>query len=333
MKPFLSSGPVVGSKASGLQSTPHNTMPFSSPRPVVGSEAFGIRSTSQSRFNDPSVLSCQTSNIPPTDGPFQHYQTPYYLSTVQVPLSHTPNMVQQPIQPTGGQVSSLPASLLSQVQIPSGPKGSPPRSINHALKNINVPQSSSDSLFSDSRPYHLHFPGYVSKQSVEVSQVPPIQSPFLFHQESCAPAPAAPSSTFLAHQGGYVPPLQVAASLGLQSMEEMQYPGSRPTTSATEGLMEDINVLFIGSFPGSVDPGFDPKELPRPLDGDKEPKFLSEKYPMNCNPRYLQLTTSVIPNSQSLASRWHLPLGAVVCPLAEAPIGVSVDVLRMFKIC
>ena len=93
MKPFLSSGPVVGSKASGLQPAPHNTMPFSSSGTVVGSEAYGIRSTLQSRFNDPSVLSCQTSNIPPTDGPFQHYPTPHYHSTVQVPLSHTPNMV------------------------------------------------------------------------------------------------------------------------------------------------------------------------------------------------------------------------------------------------
>ncbi|KAI9071392.1 hypothetical protein K1719_046636 [Acacia pycnantha] len=49
---------------------------------------------------------------------------------------------------------------------------------------------------------------------------------------------------------------------------------------------------------------------------------------MNCNPRYLRLTTSAIPSSQSLASRWHLPLGAVVCPLAEAPDGEEVPIIN-----
>ncbi|MBA0833154.1 hypothetical protein Goarm_017490 [Gossypium armourianum] len=51
-------------------------------------------------------------------------------------------------------------------------------------------------------------------------------------------------------------------------------------------------------------------------------------YPMNCNPRYLRLTTSGIPSSQSLASRWHLTLGAVVCPLAEDPEGEEVPVIN-----
>lgn len=35
-------------------------------------------------------------------------------------------------------------------------------------------------------------------------------------------------------------------------------------------------------------------------------------------------STSAIPNSQSLVSRWHLPQEAVVCPLAEAPNMVSI---------
>jgi protein transport protein SEC24 len=35
-----------------------------------------------------------------------------------------------------------------------------------------------------------------------------------------------------------------------------------------------------------------------------------------------------MPNSQSLVSRWHLPLGAVVCPLAEAPDGEEVPVVN-----
>ncbi|XP_039014047.1 protein transport protein Sec24-like At3g07100 [Hibiscus syriacus] len=51
-------------------------------------------------------------------------------------------------------------------------------------------------------------------------------------------------------------------------------------------------------------------------------------YPMNCDPRYLLLTTTAIPNSQSLVSRWHLPLGAVVCPFAKAPEGEEVPVIN-----
>ena len=92
---------------------------------------------------------------------------------------------------------------------------------------------------------------------------------------------------------------------------------------AIQGLAEDFNALTLQTRPGTMDPLFDAKELPRPLEGDVEPKNLVDMYPMNCSPRYLRLTTSAVPSSQSLASRWHLPLGAVVCPLAEYPDGVS----------
>lgn len=95
-----------------------------------------------------------------------------------------------------------------------------------------------------------------------------------------------------------------------------------------QGLLEDFNSLSIGSVPGSMDPGVDLNALPRPLEGDIEPKVLSEGFALNCKPRYLRLTTSGIPSSQSLASRWNLPLGAVVCPLAEAPDGVSLSLLE-----
>ncbi|KAI3693498.1 hypothetical protein L1987_76441 [Smallanthus sonchifolius] len=94
------------------------------------------------------------------------------------------------------------------------------------------------------------------------------------------------------------------------------------------GLVEDFSSLSIGSVPGSFDAGLDTKVLPRPLDGDVEPSSFAQMYPMNCNSRYLRLTTSAIPNSQSLVSRWHLPLGAVVCPLAEAPEGEEVPIVN-----
>jgi len=106
-------------------------------------------------------------------------------------------------------------------------------------------------------------------------------------------------------------------------VQPMQHPGSGPPTGAIDGMTEDFNSLSIQTRPGLMEPSIDAKELPRPLEGDEEPKFLADVYPMNCNPRYLRLTTSGMPNSQSLCSRWHLPLGAVVCPLAESPDGVS----------
>lgn len=86
--------------------------------------------------------------------------------------------------------------------------------------------------------------------------------------------------------------------------------------------MEDFQSLALSSAPGSLDPGVDVKGLPRPLHGDEEPIKLSETYPLNCHPRYFRLTTHAVPASQSLVSRWHLPLGAVVHPLAESPDGV-----------
>jgi protein transport protein SEC24 len=340
MMPFSSSGPVVGSEASGFRPTPpaapHPTVPSSTP--VVGSQASGFRSPPLARFNDPSVPP-PASNIPPPVGPYQHFSASAFPSTAQAPLSRAPPLG-QPL----GQPPAPPASLRPQSQIPSVPMGSPPQSINFASPNVNVPYSSSDSTFPAPRPsFQSSFPGYARMQSNADSQAPPLQSPFpphqggyapapsassspfLAHQGGYAPAPPVSSSPFLAHQGGYVPPTPVAAPVGLQSRDQMQHLGSGPPIGSIQGLMEDFSSLSIGSVPGSIDPGIDPKALPRPLDGDVEPKLFAEMYPMNCDPKYLRLTTSAIPNSQSLASRWHLPLGAVVCPLAEAPDGVSVS--------
>ena len=39
--------------------------------------------------------------------------------------------------------------------------------------------------------------------------------------------------------------------------------------------------------------------------------------PAGCNPEFVRFTTNAVPNSQALKSRWHLPYGAVVHPLAE----------------
>uniref|UniRef100_M4CAK6 Protein transport protein Sec24-like At3g07100 n=1 Tax=Brassica campestris TaxID=3711 RepID=M4CAK6_BRACM len=110
-----------------------------------------------------------------------------------------------------------------------------------------------------------------------------------------------------------------------------------PPGTGFQQSMPPVNPSYPGvggpqpSFPPSSYPpqtgGLDPASFPRPLDGDVEPNTFAEMYPMNCHSRYLRLTTSAIPSSQSLASRWHLPLGAVVCPLAEAPEGEEVTLI------
>ncbi|XP_050263060.1 protein transport protein Sec24-like At3g07100 [Quercus robur] len=324
--PFSSSGPLVGSEASGFRPTPpaapQPTVPFSSSRPLAGSQSSGFRLPPPPRYNDPSVPP-PASNVPPTGGPFQRFPTPPFPSTVQAPASRVPPVGQPIAQPPAPPVSFRP-----QPQIPPVPMGAPPQSVNSAPPNVNVPYSVSDSSFAAPMTnFQSSFPGYARMQSNADLQPPPMQSPFPSHQGGYAPAPPTSSTPFLSHQGGYVPPPPVAAPLGLQSRDQMQYPGSGPPGSI-QGLIEDFSSLSIGSVPGSIDPGVDPKALPRPLEGDVEPKLFSEMYPMNCNPRFLRLTTSGIPNSQSLASRWHLPLGAVVCPLAEAPDGEEVPVVN-----
>ncbi|KAF5463266.1 hypothetical protein F2P56_019190 [Juglans regia] len=326
MMPFSSSGPVVGSESSGFRRTPpavHQPMMPSSMH-VEGSQVSGFRSPPTARFNDPSVPSPPTSNVPATVGPFQRFPTPPFRSTAHVPLSHAPPMGQPLAQPP-----APPVSFRTQPQIPLVPMGSPPQSLNSAPPNMNVPYTSPDSTVPAPRPnFQSPYSGHIRMQSNTDSQAPPIRSPFPAHQGGYAPAPLPSTSPFLAHPGGYVPPPPVSAPMGLQSRDQMQHLGSGPPIGSIQGLMEDFSSLSIGSVPGSIDPGIDSKALPRPLEGDVEPKLFAEMYPMNCDPRYLRLTTSAIPNSQSLAARWHLPLGAIVCPLAEAPDGEEVPVVN-----
>lgn len=330
MTPFSSSGPMVGSEAPGFRATtpvvPQTTIPSMPSGPAGGSPAAGFR------------LAPPASYVPSTGGPFQRFPTLQFPSTPQAPPAGAPPVGQPPFQPPAGQVLSQP-SFRPQPQMPSVPMGSLP-------SNVNVPQPSSDSSFFAPRPnfqpsfppadssypsarptLQPHLPGYI-KQSPAISQAPPIQSPFQVQQGSYAPPAPTQSPTFPSNQGGFAQPPPVAAPFAMHSRDQIQHAGSMPPIGGIQALSEDFSSLSIGSIPGSIDPGLDPKALPRPLDGDVEPTPLADAYSMNCDPRYLQLTTSAIPNSQSLVSRWHLPLGAVVCPLAEAPDGEEVPILN-----
>lgn len=104
-----------------------------------------------------------------------------------------------------------------------------------------------------------------------------------------------------------------------------------------QGLIEDFQSLSMVPLPGSVESSVDPGTLPRPWKGLEDVKSTGS---LNCHPRYLRLTTNAMPNAHSLVSRWHLPLGAVSHPLAEAPPGVChlktsvtpCEIARLFSI-
>ncbi|KAF7120196.1 hypothetical protein RHSIM_Rhsim13G0029400 [Rhododendron simsii] len=338
--PFLSSGPVVGPDASAFRTTPptafQTSRPFLPSAPVVGPEASGSRPTQTGRYNDPSMPPPHSSHAPPGVGSFQHFRTPQFPSTGQIATPHISAPGQPvfspPIRYPTGHVPSPAVSAPLQPQIPL-PMGSPPQSINQLPSGMNIPPSSLHSSFSAPRPtlqpLQSGFPRYPSNPTNAVTPPPPVQSAqFITNQGGYGPVPPATSASFPSRQGGFVPPPPVAAPLGVYSREHMQHQGSGPPMGAVQGLAEDFSSLSVASVPGSIDPGLDSKALPRPLDGDVEPKSFADTYPMNCDPRYLRLTTCAMPNSQSLVSRWHLPLGAVVCPLAEAPDGEEVPVVN-----
>jgi len=319
--PFSSTGSGVGSEPPSFRAAPpapppQAVTPFSSAGPAAvrpGGPSF--RPAPPGRFNDPSVPSPpQSSNAPPAGGPFQQFPAPPFPPTMQ-PRGPPSSMGQPSIQSSPGLAPPFPTSLPAQPQMPFVPMGSPPpQSGAPAHMGSNVPPPT----------FQQSFPGYPSKQTGPEMQGPPLQSSFPANQGNFGPVPPAGASPFLSHQGGYVSSPPVAPPLGIQPMQ--QQPGSVPPMGAVQGLAEDFNALTMQTRPGTMDPLFDPKELPRPLEGDVEPKNLVDMYPMNCHPRFLRLTTSAVPSSQSLASRWHLPLGAVVSPLAEPPDGVSASV-------
>ncbi|KAD3338275.1 hypothetical protein E3N88_33796 [Mikania micrantha] len=312
--PISSSRPVVGSQPPAFRPTSvpamPNTYPFSSPVPTAGSGIPGFRPTQPGRPTP--------SYGPPTTGPLQRFPTPQFPPTSQPPLSQTAN-VGQPILPPS--MRPPPPSHVPPVSM-----GSPPQSLHSVSSGNNPPRSFVDSPYSASGPNiqpppSSNRPSYPSYQGIQSSPVsPPPRVQPVYHQGGYVPPqPAAPFSSY---QGGYgqVPP--VASSTG------MYVGGSAPPTGAMPGLVEDFSSLTLGSTPGSFDGGLDAKTLPRPLDGDVEPSSFAGMYPMNCDSRYLRLTTSAIPNSQSLVSRWQLPLGAVVCPLAVPPEGEEVPIVN-----
>ncbi|PWA89651.1 sec23/Sec24 protein transport family protein [Artemisia annua] len=337
--PFAAT-PMVGSEASAFRPTSvpgslstvpaaSSTTPFSPPGPAVGSGTPGFRPMQPGRPAPPYG--------PPTTGPTQRFPTPQFPSTS---LPGQPIFPPAMRPPPPGHVPPMSTHINRQPQIPSVPMGSPPQSLYTVSSNNNPPKSFLDSPYSASRPNMQQpppsmgppypgagqaslpsaVPGYPGVQSSAFTSPP--QPPPVSYQGGYAPPQATTPAPFSSHQGAYGQAPPVASAPGMYAG------GSPPPTGAMSGLVEDFSSLSLGSAPGSFDTGLDTKVLPRPLDGDVEPSSFAEMYPMNCDSRYLRLTTSAIPSSQSLVSRWHLPLGAVVCPLAETPEGEEVPVVN-----
>ncbi|KAK6120063.1 hypothetical protein DH2020_046193 [Rehmannia glutinosa] len=332
--PFLSSRPVVGSEASAVRPASHASSQFPTPPfssgPLVGSEAPAFRPPPLGRSNELVRAPPSSSYGPPTAG-FQRFQNPPLPSIGQAVPPHT----NQPVIPPPTRPAAGP-------QPPSIPMGSPPPSIKAGQINTNIPPSGFSSSMPNVQPssppmgpsyatarntFQPAFPGYANAQLNSVAQAPPTH-PASFPSQQGGYAPAAPPTPFLAQQRSYVPGPPMTTTSSLYPGTQMQHHGAAPPTATLQGLAEDFSSLSLGSAPGSFDAGLDVAALPRPLDGDVEPKSFAEMYPMNCSSRFLRLTTSGLPNSQSLASRWHLPLGAIVCPLAEDPAGEEVPIVN-----
>lgn len=346
--PFLSSGPVAGSEASAFRPAPPSNLqppPFSG-GPFVGSDPPAFRPPPSSRSNELVRPPPPSSTYGPPSPGFQRFPNPQMVSSGQVPPAR-PLFSGQPVIPPPIRPPPGPNSLLSQQPPPSVPMG-PPQSIKTGQSYTNFPSSgpssqpSSPQLGASYAVAGSTFPGYANMQLNSVPQAPPMP-PASFPPQQGGYAPPIQTGSFPLHQGGYAPaapilgqqrgyaPGQPMTTPGIYTGNQMQPHGHAPPIGGPQGLAEDFSSLSLGSAPGSFDAGLDTAALPRPLDGDVEPKSFAEMYPMNCSSRFLRLTTSGVPNSQSLASRWHLPLGAVVCPLAEAPVGVSLLHLFTFS--
>lgn len=300
-RPFTPSGPPVAPSAGAMRPVPS---PFVSQIP-------GSRPPPPSANSFPS-----TAYGPPGGGSFQRFPSPPF------PTTQNPPRGPPPTQTLAGHLSP-PMSFRPQQPMAPVTMGPPPQSMTSGLPGPNAFPPAADSHmaarpgFQQSMPpvnpsypggSQPSFPGYPSKQ---VLQAPPM--PF----QSASQGPPSTVSPYPPQTGGFAQHPNLAAQQNL-------HPSYAPPTSNVQNLVEDFNSLSLSSIPGSLEPGLDHNSFPRPLDGDVEPNSFAEMYPMNCHSRYLRLTTSAIPNSQSLASRWHLPLGAVVCPLAETPEGVSI---------
>ncbi len=104
--------------------------------------------------------------------------------------------------------------------------------------------------------------------------------------------------------------------------------GFGQNAQAVSAALDAFETLTLGQGqavpgpPGSQQPQqANASSFPRPAGTDQQKEAAlgppPSSNPLNCNPEFVRFTTSAVPNSQALKSRWHLPYGAIVHPLAE----------------
>ncbi|KAG2564781.1 hypothetical protein PVAP13_7NG105934 [Panicum virgatum] len=273
----------------GYRGPPPSQVPFAAAPPPQ--RPFTSAPLPQGPFTSAPPSQGPFASTPPPQGPFtsaRPSQGPFTLA----PPSQAPFAAGPP--PQGPFAASAPAPFRPPPSSSLGQPQSPTGGSLPALNYVRPPPLQSQGFYPGAQPVNHQFPMSRPAFQQPVHTMPP-------------------------------PPMGLTASFGNQAA----YPSAGPPVGGTlQSLVEDFQSLALSSAPGSLDPGVDVKALPRPLDGDEEPVKLLEAYPLNCHPRYFRLTTHAIPASQSLVSRWHLPLGAVVHPLAESPNGEEVPVIN-----
>lgn len=320
--PVRPSAPMPASVPSGA---PQTTLPFLAPGPAASPELLTNRAPALVRFNGPSS--------PPMQSYF-HLQSANVNQQTQAPRFPPPAQPVPPLRgpPVGPPVMSSPGSTRPPPQVASAPPNFAPQAPNQMPPRVNMPIPVSDSPFSatkqPSQPPVRGYGNVLPKGDVLPSLADSqFTAPSVNTQSPFPALPTHPSS----NQGGPIQTLPPSGGppIGFSYRGPVQYPATGPPMGGTlQGLVEDFQSLSIGSAPGLHDTGIDPKSLPRPLEGDEEPTSICETYPFNCHPRFLRLTTHALPSSQSLLARWHLPLGAVVHPLAEVPVGEEVPIVN-----
>ncbi|MCO5591444.1 hypothetical protein L7F22_045427 [Adiantum nelumboides] len=322
--------------ASGPFATPpllHQT-PASAQGPISGSTRVsqpgipGPISSFQKSASSNQVLppgSAQPSSVmpPPLPGLHQYPAASMGSSMSQAPplfpFSQAANQTTPPglnPAPATGSFSSPPnAAWTASVRSPPS-CGLPPTS---------MPGTYMAPSFSNSTPVGQGFPEQLGGQGVSPAQglahaappYPPVMGPT---QNLSFGQVAAQSSQYPQYAGG-PPSLSMD---GQMNRGAFPYPGAAPPFQNVQGLVEEFQSLSMVTAPGSMESSVDVNALPRPAAGTEYPAPSS---PASCHGRYFRLTCTSLPNSQSLAARWHLPLGAVAHPLAQAPEKEEVPVI------
>uniref|UniRef100_A0A0C9RQX6 TSA: Wollemia nobilis Ref_Wollemi_Transcript_911_3688 transcribed RNA sequence n=1 Tax=Wollemia nobilis TaxID=56998 RepID=A0A0C9RQX6_9CONI len=282
--------------------------------------------------------------------PFQPSQNlaPYTGGPPYFPQPPTGSpMTTRPMAPPLGSSTSqqfIPASGPRPPPVlpsPPGPLGPPRQVTNHMPTggNTPLPPIQSSPQYPQGRLSSAPTSGPPMPQSFarpyptgQGAQMPPFARPLFPTPESGTPS----QQQHFPQSGGPQPlpgvafqsPMHHSYMDGSNARAMPPYPTAAPPTGSIQGLAEEFQSLSVSSIPGSVEAGLDPNSLPRPLDEtDIDITSSSTAYVSNCHPRFLRFTTNAIPISQSLLARWHLPLGAVVHPLAEPPDGEEIPVV------